>query len=218
MSAGFDRSAERTSAARRAGRAWPVHLLALAAILVAPVSSADIYKKVDSNGITHLTDRPRGPGWRLIMRTRAARQRTPGRRGASPQAKLNRTRLTPLIEKIAREVKIDTALMHAVIETESNYNPDAVSRAGAMGLMQLMPGTAQRYGVRDPHDPTENLYGGARYLRDLMVQFKNLQLALAAYNAGENAVIKHGHKIPPFPETQDYVRKVLARYRATPGS
>jgi soluble lytic murein transglycosylase-like protein len=111
---------------------------------------------------------------------------------------------------IARQHDLYPELLHAVIRTESAYNPAALSSAGAVGLMQLMPGTAKRYGVPDIWDPVENLRGGARYLRDLLDLFGNdLRLALAAYNAGENAVIKYGNRIPPYPETQRYVRKVL---------
>ena len=100
-----------------------------------------------------------------------------------------------------------------MVTAESAYDPVAVSSAGAVGLMQLMPGTAERYGVRNRRDPRQNVLGGVRYLRDLLVQFDDLTLALAAYNAGENAVIRYGNRIPPYPETQNYVRKVLTFYR-----
>jgi soluble lytic murein transglycosylase-like protein len=101
-----------------------------------------------------------------------------------------------------------------VITAESGYNPAALSKAGARGLMQLMPGTAKRYGVQNIHDPMENINGGVRYLRDLLTLFNgNLELAVAAYNAGENAVIRYGHKVPPYAETVHYVPKVLGFYR-----
>ena len=104
------------------------------------------------------------------------------------------------------------------MRAESAYRADAVSSKGAVGLMQLMPATAERYGVRNRRDPAQNLSGGSQYLRDLLVMFDNdLQLALAAYNAGENAVIRYGHKIPPYAETQGYVRKVIGFYRAAAG-
>jgi soluble lytic murein transglycosylase-like protein len=97
---------------------------------------------------------------------------------------------------------------------ESGYDPHAVSRAGAVGLMQLMPDTARRYGVRNLRDPAQNVQAGARYLRDLMGKFDNdLTLALAAYNAGEEAVAQYGNRIPPFRETLNYVPKVLDVYR-----
>lgn len=114
----------------------------------------------------------------------------------------------------ARETSVDPALIHAVISVESGYNPSARSRAGAVGLMQLMPGTAKRYGVKNRLDPEQNIQGGTRYLRDLQIMFgHNLQLVLAAYNAGEHAVMKYGRRIPPFRETAAYVPKVLRLYR-----
>ena len=96
---------------------------------------------------------------------------------------------------------------------ESAYDAQARSNKGAIGLMQLMPDTARRYGVRDRQDPAANVDGGARYLRDLLEAFENdVELAVAAYNAGENAVVQYGNQIPPFPETRSYVRKVLGYY------
>lgn len=121
-----------------------------------------------------------------------------------------------LIRRFATQFAVDAALVKAVIHAESGFNPHAVSRAGAQGLMQLMPGTAERYGVEDAFDARQNISGGVRYLRDLLVQFRhNRRLALAAYNAGENAVVRH-RGIPPYAETQTYVQRVLgfhARYR-----
>ncbi len=117
----------------------------------------------------------------------------------------------------AAETKVDAGLIKAVISVESGYNPLARSPKGATGLMQLMPETARRYGVKDIRDPRENIHGGARYLRDLMVMFGNdIHLVLAAYNAGEEAVMKYGRKIPPFAETVAYVPKVLSRYKKSP--
>ena len=112
------------------------------------------------------------------------------------------------------------ALLHALITIESVYDPNAESRAGAVGLMQLMPATAKRYGVTNRHNPVANLSGGTRYLKDLLIRFdSNLELALAGYNAGENAVERYGNKIPPFDETQEYVRKVMQLYtEASPAS
>ena len=111
-------------------------------------------------------------------------------------------------------LRIDPALLDAVITVESGYNPQALSPKGAQGLMQLMPDTATRYGVTDRSDPVANLEGGARYLRDLLLMFKgDVTLALAGYNAGENAVIKAGNRVPAYAETQEYVVKVLEKYR-----
>jgi soluble lytic murein transglycosylase-like protein len=124
--------------------------------------------------------------------------------------KQRRAHYQRLIDSTARAHQLWPELLHAVIRAESAYRADALSSAGACGLMQLMPATAERFKVRDIWDPAENLRGGARYLRFLLDLFdSDLRLALAGYNAGENAVKRHGHNIPPYPETQDYVRKVL---------
>ncbi len=127
-------------------------------------------------------------------------------------------RYRALVEQAAREYTLDSALLHAVIATESAYDPRAVSPKGAVGLMQLMPETARRYGVSDAFDPGENVRAGARYLRDLLARFDNdVALSLAAYNAGERAVIDRGYRIPPYKETLRYVPAVLARYREIKG-
>ncbi|MEO7729060.1 MAG: lytic transglycosylase domain-containing protein [Burkholderiales bacterium] len=120
-----------------------------------------------------------------------------------------------LIEGAAREAALDPALVHAVIAIESGYNQGARSPKGALGLMQVMPSTALRYGVRNAaHSPAENLRAGTRYLKELMTLFnQRLELVLAAYNAGEGAVLRYGERIPPFRETQQYVPAVLALYR-----
>ncbi len=125
----------------------------------------------------------------------------------------NRKRFASKIAEVASRYQVPEALLHAVIEIESAYDPNAISRAGAVGLMQLMPATARRYGVANRRNPSANLTGGTRYLKDLLIRFdRNLELALAGYNAGENAVEKFGNRIPPFDETQNYVRKVLELY------
>jgi len=119
-----------------------------------------------------------------------------------------------MVNKIARTYGLESALLHAVISVESRYSPKAVSKAGAIGLMQLMPETAKRYGVVDPLDPLQNLRGGARYLRYLLKKYNNdRNLALAAYNAGEKSVAKYGNQIPPYPETTEYVPRVMGYYR-----
>ena len=108
---------------------------------------------------------------------------------------------------------VDYELLQAVIATESGFDAAAVSPKGAVGLMQLMPDTAKRYGVTNLTDPDQNIEGGTRYLKDLIEMFTpNLELAVAAYNAGENAVIKYNYSIPPYPETQNYVKQVLSLY------
>ncbi|MGQ0792652.1 MAG: lytic transglycosylase domain-containing protein [Deltaproteobacteria bacterium] len=108
---------------------------------------------------------------------------------------------------------VDPNLVKAVIKVESNFNSMAVSPKGAMGMMQLMPGTAKILGVTEPFNPSENIRGGVAYLKKLMAMFGgDVKLALAGYNAGENAVIKHGYSIPPYAETRGYVESVLAHY------
>ena len=114
----------------------------------------------------------------------------------------------------ARRFELPEPWIWSVMRAESALNPRAVSRAGAVGLMQLMPQTARRYGVRNIYDPAQNIQGGARYLRDLMGKFNNdLPLVLAAYNAGEEAIARHGNRIPPYRETRSYVPRVLDFYR-----
>ena len=119
------------------------------------------------------------------------------------------------IQRASRQAALDPALVHALIYVESRYNPVARSPKGAIGLMQLMPETARRYGVtKAVHALEANLRAGTHYLSDLITLFDNrIDLALAAYNAGENAVLRHGMRIPPYRETRDYVPAVLARYR-----
>lgn len=124
---------------------------------------------------------------------------------------MNKNKYTDLIAKAADRHQVDAKLLHAVIQAESAYNATAVSSAGAMGLMQLMPDTARRYGVTDRGNPDQNIDGGTRYLKHLLQLFdSNLNLAVAAYNAGENAVIKYNNTIPPYPETRNYVKEVLS--------
>jgi soluble lytic murein transglycosylase-like protein len=121
-----------------------------------------------------------------------------------------------LIQRLAQQYSVDPHLVRAIITVESNFDPRAVSQAGAQGLMQLMPDTAARYRVEDPFDPHANIEGGIRYLRDLLRLFpRDLRHVLAAYNAGEGAVQYYGG-IPPYPETQRYVQRVLALYGIAP--
>ena len=124
----------------------------------------------------------------------------------------------PLVRAAAQAHGLPEALLRALIEVESGFDPKAVSPKGALGLTQLMPGTAKALNVADPHNPAENIDGGARHLKDLLTRHGNdISLALAAYNAGEAAVQRAGG-IPPFPETQAYVPRVLARYRQLQGT
>ena len=188
---------------------------AAACILVAaPVVQADIYKYVDKHGRVTLTDRPTNSKHIQLVKTWKGWVERPKTTINFAAFQKNKLKFTPTVEYAAERYNLPKSLLHAVITAESAYDPTAVSRAGAVGLMQLMPETARRYGVRDRKNPYENIHGGSRYLRDLLIMFNNdLNLALAAYNAGEGAVKKYGNKIPPYAETQNYVRKVRAYYK-----
>src|SRR5689334_17841120 len=191
--------------------------------------AADIWGFVDESGTVHISDHQVNERYYLFKREAPKPVEQPPAKapeavsnfGAAHINAANRTLYAPLIEKIAIEHQLDPALLHAIITVESGYNPQAISPKGATGLMQLMPDTARRYGVKNIHDPTENIQGGARYLRFLLEMFKNnLDLVLAAYNAGEQAVVQAGNKIPNYAETRAYVPSVLllyARGRSGPG-
>jgi len=169
---------------------------------------ADLFKKVDKQGRVYFTDSPEGSGYRLIMRT--------PKKGSIAYKKFleNRRQLSPLIRRQASQLKVDPALVLAVIHAESFYDKNAVSSAGAVGLMQLMPKTAERFGVSNRNDALQNIRGGVLYLRHLLKLFDyDIRLVLAAYNAGESAVAKYGNQIPPYPETQQYVKKVVTYYQ-----
>jgi soluble lytic murein transglycosylase-like protein len=164
-------------------------------------SGADIYKYVDSHGTVHFTNAPNSGSYTRVLRETLrppTRSKTDGREYG------------PIISYLCKKYDMDEALIKAVIKAESDFDAGAVSRKGARGLMQLMPDTARDLAVRNAFHPTQNLDGGIRYLRKLLDQFQgNLHLALAAYNAGENAVIKYNNSIPPFEETRTYVKRVL---------
>jgi Transglycosylase SLT domain/Domain of unknown function (DUF4124) len=178
---------------------------------VGPVS-AEMYKLTEADGTTHFTNAPTDPRYRrmgITSGTAAGWLRLP----PSPQGE------TALygkeINEAAGRYGVPVKLVSAVIRAESGFNPRAVSRSGAQGLMQLMPTTASILGVRNSFDPRENIDGGVRHLRGLIDRYPHsLPLAIAAYNAGERAVNQYGG-IPPYPETQDYVTKVLQFYGGT---
>jgi soluble lytic murein transglycosylase-like protein len=195
-------------------------VMMLGLVLAGAEVSADIYKYVDAKGNTYFTDTPlRGSKYKLAWKRESRRlikenqQRLASlspKKGSSEGLERRRARFERLIAANARRYNLAPELLHAVIRAESAYDHTAVSSAGAQGLMQLMPGTAARYGVTDSFNPVDNIRGGAAYLRDLLDLFdQDLALALAGYNAGENAVLKHGRRIPPYDETQNYVRTVL---------
>ncbi|MBF0625566.1 MAG: lytic transglycosylase domain-containing protein [Magnetococcales bacterium] len=189
--------------------------LALAACLgaVALPGRADIYAYIDHDGVIHLTDQPDDPRFRLLLRfPNRATVVTPG---GTPRMRPGNPRLySQAIVAAASRYDLDEALVRAVIQAESSFDPQAVSPKGAVGLMQLMPEVAKQYGVSDRRDPEDNIDAGSRYLRDLLRRFDyNLMLSLAAYNAGEATVRRYGNRVPPYPETRDYVARVLRFYR-----
>lgn len=193
-------------------------LLTLAANVQASggYQTTKLYKHIDKSGHVRYTDRPAHDGYVEIKLTLKGWQ--------APETysnyKANMAKYKPLVKNVSQKHGLPQWLISAVIHAESLYNPHAVSRAGAVGLMQLMPGTAARYGVYDRQNPEQNVEAGTRYLNDLLEMFdNNLDLALAAYNAGENAVRKYGNRIPPYEETRNYVKKVKAlslRYKSQP--
>jgi len=194
-------------------------------VLACGAARADIYAFVDENGTAHFSDVPQDRRFRLFLRdsTNTTTARAAARSGGDTLVRdksFERLAAAHMaeIEHAANEHALDPKLLHAVIQTESGYNARAVSPRGAIGLMQLMPDTARRYGLADAFDPRGNVRAGARYLRDLLELFaQNLPLALAAYNAGEGAVARYGNRIPPFPETLAYVPRVIERYEALRG-
>jgi len=191
------------------------YLLVWAAALGAGAAHAEIYGFVDGDRVSVvISDTPPADSRYLLFRKNRPGEVTDMPGGTFAAQALEPGRYRSHILAAAEETRVDPALIHAVITVESGYNPSARSSAGAVGLMQLMPATAKRYGVKNRLDPAQNIHGGARYLRDLQVMFgNNLQLVLAAYNAGEESVMKYGRRIPPYRETVAYVPKVLSYYR-----
>ena len=175
------------------------------ALLFSSQALADIYKYVDENGVIHFTNVPTDGKFKIFYREKPVHFQS---------------ELGPLLEKYdhlifkaSEKYNVNYNLIKAVIKAESNFNPQAVSRAGARGLMQLMPKTAYAYQVKDSFEPESNIEGGVRYLRYLLNLFQgDLYLALAGYNAGENAVINY-KGVPPYPETRTYVQRVLRFYQ-----
>lgn len=170
---------------------------ALGLLVAAAGSPADELKmKVDADGVK-------------VIYNESATQRS--RRTATERVSVPEPRFETLIERESARHGFDPELVQAVVQAESGYNPRALSRKGAMGLMQLMPATARSFGVRDPYDPDENIRAGTAYLRRLIDRFGRLDLALAAYNAGPEAVERFDG-VPPYPETRGYVERVLGLY------
>ncbi len=191
----------------------------VAALLVAEPSGAhaDIYQWVDADGVVHFTNKTSSdPRAKLYLKAATATVAAPAGPGPlwTPQRDPTRyTRFDEWIRQAASLYQIPEQLVRAVIKVESDYEPRATSSAGARGLMQLMPETADRLQVKDINDPRENIFGGVRYLRILANTFNgDLELTVAAYNAGEESVMKYGG-IPPYAETRNYVVKVTKFYR-----
>lgn len=190
-------------------------VICLVAVGYCPAVEADIYKYTDPSGVIYFTNRPKPTKkWKRILKSggrQAPRSRaSSGRRRASLEVRYKR--YEKHIVQAAALYHIPIPLIQAVITVESGYTPRAVSRAGAKGMMQLMPSVARGMGVTDPFDPRQNIFGGTRLLRILANRFDgDLVLCLAAYHAGSGAVRKYGG-IPPYQSTQQYVRAVLSHY------
>jgi len=171
---------------------------------------AGIYRYEDERGVLHFTNCPRDLKFRLYIKE----SKEDGEETYSLSYSRESNRYDRLISEFSRKYQVDFALIKAMIHAESGFNPYAVSRRGAKGLMQLMPQTAQRVDVFDIFNPRENIEGGVRYFKYLLNRFNDdLRLSLAAYNAGENLVYEL-RSIPPYRETADYVRKVLNYYQS----
>jgi soluble lytic murein transglycosylase-like protein len=189
--------------------------MAAIAVCTAAVCSASppIYRYVDADGVAHFTDKPDSMRYELVKLTPKGLTRSGDR--YDPGLLRRAARYDAIIETEAKSAGVEPNLLRAVIVVESGFNPRAVSKRGAVGLMQLMPETAKRFGVSDRYDPRQNVRGGAVYLGFLVNRFRqNVRLALAAFNAGEDAVDRNAGQIPPFVETLEYVPKVLKIYQA----
>jgi soluble lytic murein transglycosylase-like protein len=183
--------------------------LFLCALLMVPLSGfCAIYGYVDTEGVYHMTNiRPAQKGYYTLIEDQASAQET------GTVGNLSRNAYDDLIKQHSEANGLDPRLVKAVMITESNGNPRALSHKGAQGLMQIMPDTAQFLELRNPFDPEQNIQAGARYLKLLHELFKgNLELVLAAYNAGPQRVVQNNMAIPPFSETINYVKKVKAYY------
>jgi soluble lytic murein transglycosylase-like protein len=183
------------------------------ASLVTAVASADVYVFTGSNGVTYFSNVPVDDRYELLIS--AAADEAPDDAILNPHMLAKSAIYNPIIERAALSHDMQAALLRAVIVVESGFNERAESHAGARGLMQLMPETARQYGVSDSFDPEQNVNAGAQYLRELIDLYDNdLELVLAAYNAGEGAVERYGRQVPPFEETRRYVPKVLKVYKS----
>ena len=199
----------RRVAAAAMGGAWCLGLVPLHP----QEASADIYKRVDRFGVIHYTNVPTDKRfYRVVIREMPSISAVPGYRVEPSRSRVESRVFDPIIANVSRRYNVEQALVKAMIKAESGFQPNAVSPKGARGLMQLMPGTAQMHGVRNIHEPRDNIDGGVQHLRMLLDHYRNnVVLGLAAYNAGEGWVDQYGG-IPPFEETRNYVQRVL-RFR-----
>src|ERR1700682_1214758 len=190
----------------------PAFLIAILLTAHTVAAHPKIYTYVDANGLRHYTDVPDNNRYRLLILSPQDRTASGDRYDSMLLAKAGQ--YDSIIEKAAISAAVEPNLLRAVIVVESGFNARAVSKRGAMGLMQLMPATATRFGASNPYDPRENVHAGARYLKFLIDRFgQDVRLALAAYNAGEEAVNRNGGQIPPFAETMAYVPRAMNIYR-----
>jgi soluble lytic murein transglycosylase len=172
-----------------------VLIIITAFFIVVGKTDADIYKYVDERGVVHLTNMPTSTKYKLLIKANKAQNRE--------------KKYGYIINELCKKYGVETSFIKAMVKTESNFDPYAVSKKGATGLMQLMPGKAKDLSVKDSFDPKQNLDGGIRHVSYLLKKYDgDVKLTLAAYNAGENAVEKN-NGVPPFVETQNYIIKVL---------
>ena len=187
-------------------------LMATALSTTPAEARSKIYTYVDADGIKHYTDVPDNNRYKLLVLS--PRDMTQSGQYYDQSLMARATQYDSIIEKAALSAAVEPNLLRAVIVVESGFNSRAVSKRGAVGLMQLMPATAIRFGVSNPYDPKQNVHAGARYLKFLIDRFgQDVRLALAAYNAGEEAVDRNGGRIPQFAETMAYVPRVMKIYR-----
>lgn len=184
-------------------RSYALLFILVLTFFVINSANADIYLYIDKEGVFHFTNTPTSSKYKSYMPEKYTKIKT----------SVNTAKYDDVISEAAKRNGISPSLLKALIHVESYFNPEAVSKKGAMGLMQIMPDNLQALKVNDPFDPWENIMGGTRYFKAMLDRFSGqLDLALAAYNAGPSAVEKY-NAIPPYPETQRYVKKVMKAFR-----